>query len=130
LIVIDASAALELLLQTQKGMAVGDLALTTHERMHAPHLIDIEVTQTLRRLTLGKNLTVKRAEEALVDFSMLAVERHEHRSLMNRVWELREGLTAYDAVYVALAEALDAPLLTCDARLSRAHGHRARITVV
>jgi len=130
LIVIDASAALELLLQTQKGMAVGHLALTTHERMHAPHLIDIEVTQTLRRLTLGKNLTVKRAEEALVDFSMLAVERHEHRSLMNRVWELREGLTAYDAVYVALAEALDAPLLTCDARLSRAHGHRARITVV
>ena len=130
MIVIDASAALELLLQTQKGMAVGDLALTTHERMHAPHLIDIEVTQTLRRLTLGKNLTVKRAEEALVDFSMLAVERHEHRSLMNRVWELREGLTAYDAVYVALAEALDAPLLTCDARLSRAHGHRARITVV
>ena len=130
MIVIDASAALELLLQTQKGMAVGHLALTTHERMHAPHLIDIEVTQTLRRLTLGKNLTVKRAEEALVDFSMLAVERHEHRSLMNRVWELREGLTAYDAVYVALAEALDAPLLTCDARLSRAHGHRARITVV
>ena len=130
MIVIDASAALELLLQTQKGMAVGDLALTTHERMHAPHLIDIEVTQTLRRLTLGKNLTVKRAEEALVDFSMLAVERHEHRSLMNRVWELREGLTAYDAVYVALAEALDAPLLTCDARLSRAHGHRARITAV
>ena len=130
MIVIDASAALELLLQTQKGMAVGDLALTTHERMHAPHLIDIEVTQTLRRLTLGKHLAVNRAEEALVDFSMLAVERHEHRSLMNRVWELREGLTAYDAVYVALAEALDAPLLTCDARLSRAHGHRARITAV
>ena len=130
MIVIDASAALELLLQTQKGMAVSDLALATHERLHAPYLIDIEVTQTLRRLTLGKHLAVNRAEEALVDFSMLAVERHEHRSLMNRVWELREGLTAYDAVYVALAEALDAPLLTCDARLSRAHGHRARITVV
>jgi predicted nucleic acid-binding protein len=130
LIVIDASAALELLLQTPKGVAVGDLALATEERLHAPHLIDVEVAQTLRRLTLGKNLTASRAEEALADFGLLALERHEHYSLMSRAWELREGLTAYDAIYVALAEALDAPLLTCDAKLSRAHGHSARITLI
>ena len=130
MIVIDASAALELLLQTPKGIAVGDLALANQERLHAPHLIDIEVTQALRRLTRTRNLTVKRADEALIDFSLLALERHEHRGLMSRVWELREGLTAYDGVYVALAEALDAPLLSCDAKLSRAHGHRAQITVI
>lgn len=130
MIVIDASALLELLLQTEKGIVVSDVVLSPEERLHAPHLIDIEVTQTLRRLTLSKSLTVRRAEEALSDFGGLSVERHDHRDLMARVWQLREGLSAYDGVYVALAEALDAPLLTCDARLSRAHGHRARITTI
>jgi predicted nucleic acid-binding protein len=130
LIVIDASAALELVLQTDKGTQVGALVLAPEERLHAPHLIDIEVTQTLRRLTQVKGLTVRRAEEALSDFSDLAIERHDHRDLIRRVWELRDALTAYDGVYVALAEALDAPLLTCDGKLSRAHGHNAQITAL
>jgi predicted nucleic acid-binding protein len=129
LIVIDASAVLELLL-TERGRAVGERALAVAERLHAPHLIDIEVVQTVRRLTLAKALTVRRAEETLTDFAALSVERHDHRTLIPRVWQLRDGLTAYDGAYVALAEALDAPLLTCDARLARAHGHRARVTAL
>jgi len=130
LIVIDASAVLELVLQTPKGIAVSERVLSPQERLHVPHLIDIEVTQTLRRLTLAKALTARRAEEALTDFSQLTLERHDQRDLIRRVWQLREGLSAYEGVYVALAEALDAPLLTCDAWLSRTHGHRARITAI
>jgi len=130
LIVIDASAALELVLQTVKGTQVGVLALAPEERLHSPHLIDIEVAQTLRRLTQAKGLTVRRAEQALSDFSNLAIERHDYRDLIWRVWKLRDALTVYDGVYLALAEALDAPLLTCDGKLSRAHGHNARITAL
>lgn len=130
MIVIDASAVLELVLQTDKATQVSDLALAPQERLHAPHLIDIEVTQTLRRLTQSKGLTVRRAEEALADFSSLAIERHDHRDLVPRVWQLRDALTAYDGAYLALAEALNAPLLTCDSKPSRAHGHHARITTV
>jgi len=75
-------------------------------------------------------ITLATAEQAFDDFSNLVIERHEHRSLLPRVWELRDSLTAYDAAYVALAEALDAPLLTCDAKLAGARGHRATIELV
>jgi predicted nucleic acid-binding protein len=128
--VIDASAALEWLLQTDKGIRVGDAALAPEQRLHAPHLIDVEVTQTLRHLTRSKAITVRRAEEALADLSALAVERHSHRDLIPRVWELRDALSAYDASYIALAEALDTSLLTCDGKLARSHGHHARIVAV
>ena len=130
MIVLDASAALELLLQTAKGGQIAEVALASDERLHAPHLIDVEVTQTLRRLTQGRSLAVDRAEAALADFRLLAVVRHDHRDLVDRAWELRDAMTAYDGVYVALAEALDAPLLTCDGKLARSHGHRARITIL
>jgi predicted nucleic acid-binding protein len=95
--------------------------------MHAPHLLDIEVTQVLRRLVQRKEIAIARAEQALHDLAHLLIERHEHRALVPRVWQLRDSLTAYDAAYVALAEALEAPLLTCDAKLAGAHGHRATI---
>jgi predicted nucleic acid-binding protein len=128
--VIDASAVLELLLLTSKAAQLEALVLIPGEQLHAPHLLDVEVTQTLRRLVLAKELSARRAEQALDDYSQLVIERHAHRDLIQRAWQLKDSLTAYDAVYVALAEALDAVLLTCDGRMARSHGHRARIQLV
>jgi predicted nucleic acid-binding protein len=130
LIVLDASAAVELVLGTSRAALIAARALDPAERLHAPHLIDIEVAQVLRRLTLARELTPERAELALADFLSLAIERHVHRALIPRIWTLRSAMSAYDASYVALAEALAAPLLTCDEKLSRSHGHGARIELV
>lgn len=105
-------------------------AFDASERIHAPHLLDIEVTQVLRRLVQRKEITIVRARQAFDDFAQLLVERHEHQSLLPRVWQLRDSLSAYDGAYVALAEALGAPLLTCDAKLADAHGHHATIELV
>jgi predicted nucleic acid-binding protein len=126
-IVLDASAALELLLQTPIGARVSDRALSADESLHAPHLLDVEVTQVLRRYALAGELTADRAEQALLDLADLPLTRHAHTDLISRIWSLRDSMTAYDGVYVALAEALDAPLITSDGKLSRAHGHAARI---
>jgi predicted nucleic acid-binding protein len=128
--VVDASAVLELLLGTERAERVGSRMLTADERVDAPHLIDVEITQVLRRLVRIDAVTVARAEQALDDFGGLAIERHAHSELLARMWELRDSLSAYDAAYVALGEALDAPVVTCDKRLARAHGHRAQIEVV
>jgi predicted nucleic acid-binding protein len=130
LIVIDASALLEMLLRTVRAERLMERALEASERLHAPHLIDIEVTQALRRLVQREEVTSMRAEQALDDFGRLVIERHAHQSLTLRIWQLRESLTAYDGAYVALAEALRAPLLTCDAKLARAHGQRATIELI
>jgi predicted nucleic acid-binding protein len=130
LIVIDASALLELLLGTARAGRIALRALAPAERLHAPHLLDIEIAQALRKLVQLEDLTALRAEQALADYGSLVVDKHPHQDLLARVWALRESLTADDAAYVALAEALDAPLLTCDTRLGRSHGHRARIEVV
>ena len=130
MIVIDASALLELLLGTDRAQKVAVRALASHERLHAPHLLDIEIAQALRRLVQLKDITPRRAEQALADFVGIALERYPHRDLLARIWQLRESVTAYDGAYVALAEALDAPLLTCDAKLARSHGHSARIEIV
>jgi predicted nucleic acid-binding protein len=128
--VADASAVLELLLRTPKAEVLDELLLSDAARLHAPHLIDVEVAQTLRRLALGGDLVERRALQALDDFRGIRIERHPHGDLVRRAWQLRAALTAYDAMYVALAEALDSPLVTCDARLARAHGHRAVIQAV
>ena len=130
MIVIDASAVLELLLLTPKAAQLEALALTSGQQLNAPHLLDVEVTQTLRRLVLAGELPPRRAEQALDDYSQLVIERHSHRDLIKRAWQLKDSLTAYDAIYVALAEALDSVLLTCDGRMARAHGHHARIRLV
>jgi len=130
LIVIDASAAIELILRTELGERVEIRALDPNERLHAPYLLDLEVAQVLRRLTHLKEITPARAHEALEDFSVLVVERSAHRDLLPRIWELRDSMTAYDGAYVALAEALDAPLMTCDVRLARSHGHRATVELL
>lgn len=130
MIVIDASALLELLLRTDRAEKIEARVLAPHERMHAPHLIDVEIAQALRRLTQLKDITASRAQQALEDCAGLVIDRSSHRELLPRIWQLRDSVTAYDGAYVALAEALDAPLLTCDAKLGRSHGHRARIEVI
>jgi predicted nucleic acid-binding protein len=130
LIVIDASAVLELLLRTSRAEQLLRRVFEFSERLHAPHLLDVEVNQALRRLLKRKEIALLRAMQALEDFADLLIERHAHAWLGPRVWQLCRGLTAYDATYVALAEAMDAPLLTCDAKLARAQGHRAKIELI
>lgn len=100
------------------------------ESLHAPHLIDLEVLQVLRRYVLHGDLAPGRAQEALDDLAALPLERYSHQPFGARVWELRHNLTAYDGAYVALAEALDAPLVTADGPLARSTGHRARVEVL
>jgi predicted nucleic acid-binding protein len=129
-IVLDASAAVEWLLQTWTGARVAQRILSSGETLHAPHLLDVEVTQVFRRHVLQGAVTASRAEEALQDLLDLRVSRHPPGLFLWRVWELRDNLTAYDAVYVALAEALDATLLTCDGKLALAPGHHARVEVI
>ena len=130
MIVLDASAAVELVLRTQLAERIASRVLHPAQELHAPHLIDVEVTQTLRRLTQSAALAPARAELALADFGDLAIERHAHGALLRRIWALRAVMSAYDGAYVALAEALATPLVTCDGRLARAHGHTAEIELI
>jgi predicted nucleic acid-binding protein len=129
MIVLDASAAIEVLLQTPAGAPVAERILTAESSLHAPHLLDVEVAQVLRRFVMKKEIRAERAEQALQDLSDLPVERYSHDLLIPRAWELRHNLTAYDAVYVALAEILGATLLTRDDRIFRASGHVAHVEV-
>jgi predicted nucleic acid-binding protein len=129
-IVLDASAVLELLLGTPVGREVAERIADPGLGLHAPHLVDVEVAQALRRYLRDGEVDEAAAAQALEDLCALDVERHPHEPLLTRVWELRENLTTYDAVYVALAEALETRLLTCDGRLGRAPGMRDRVEVV
>jgi predicted nucleic acid-binding protein len=126
-IVIDASAILELLLRKSAAAAIERRLFCGRETLHAPHLLDIEVAHVLRRYALAGEMSAERGREALEDLEDLSLCRYPHHVLLPRVWELRANLTAYDAVYVALAEVLDAPLVTRDRRLAGAAGHRARV---
>jgi predicted nucleic acid-binding protein len=119
-IVIDASALLEVLLQTSAAPAITDRLFDPAETLHAPFLLDVEILQILRRYALTGQIDEARGREALADFGDLAIERYPHEPLLERAWALRENLTAYDAVYLALAEVLGAVLVTCDGRLARA----------
>ena len=130
MIVLDASAVLELLLRGASAGATAERVLRSAGSLHAPHLLDVEVVQVLRRYSRAGSLAGGRAAEALADLAALRIERHSHEWLLPRVWELRHHLTAYDAAYVALAEALDAPLLTRDRRIAAAAGHHAAIELI
>ncbi|HVA13296.1 MAG TPA: type II toxin-antitoxin system VapC family toxin [Stellaceae bacterium] len=130
MIVIDASALLDALLRTSAAKAVEDQLFAPGQTLHAPHLLDVEVAQVIRRYTASGEIDSARGRLALADLADLPLRRYPHDFLLPRIWDLRNNLTAYDAAYVALAEALDAPLLTRDRRLAAAAGHRARIELV
>jgi predicted nucleic acid-binding protein len=130
MIVVDASAMVEALLQMPAARAVGRWLFDPEQTLHAPHLLDVEVAQVIRRYAATSRIDEQRCRTAMTDLADFPIRRHPHDLLLPRIWELRHNLTAYDAAYVALAEALDATLLTRDKRLATAAGHRARVEVV
>jgi predicted nucleic acid-binding protein len=129
-IVLDASALLEFLLQTPLGVRVEARLLRDEAEFHAPHLIDVELAQGLRRLVRTGDVSSARAKEAIDDLIDLDLHRHSHTDLLRRAWTLRSNISTYDAMYVTLAEALDAPLVTCDGPLAAAPAHTARIELI
>jgi predicted nucleic acid-binding protein len=129
-IVLDASALVELLLGTEHGRSIAVRIADPTLGLHVPHLADVEVAQALRRYVKDRELDPASALAALEDLHALDLERHAHEPLLDRVWTLRENLTAYDAVYVALAEVLDTVVLSCDRKLARAPGMVRRVELV
>jgi len=130
-IVVDASALLEGLLRVSPaGDVVEKRIFEADQTVHVPHLLDLDVTQVLRRRALHGLMTVPRCRQALDDLTNLTLYRYPHDFLLPRVWELRDNVSAHDAIYVALAEYLGAPLLTRDRRLANAPGHAARIDLI
>lgn len=126
MIVVDASVVLMLLLKTGEWETLADRILDPGQTVHAPELLDLEVAQVLRRYASAGEITADRGSQALTD---LPVERYPHTWMLPGIWELRENVTAYDAAYIVLAEALGAPLLTADVRLKRAPNLRAQVEV-
>lgn len=129
MIVLDASAAVELLLNTATGQHVA-ARIDADEALHCPDLVDIEIAQTLRRLVLRSETNAERAQLALSHWTSLEVHRYPHQPFLDRIWALRDNFSAYDAAYVALAEVLRAPLITGDARLANAPGTPAKIEYI
>lgn len=127
MIVLDTSAAIDLVLAADAAAWLEAALDDAAWRVSVPHLYDVEAVATLRRLAAAGVLTDQAATSALRVLVELPSERHAHALLVERMWALRPAMTAADAAFVALAEALDAPLLTTDRRLARAHGHRARL---
>ncbi len=130
MIVLDASAILEILLRTPAAAAVEKRVFRAGETLHVPHLVDVEAAQVLRRYAAAGDVTAERGHEALSDLAAMPVTRYPHDILLPRVWDLRQNLTAHDAVYVALAELLDAPLLTRDKKLALAAHRKIRIELI
>lgn len=128
MIVADASAVLEVLLNTPTGATIASHLFAQDQTIHVPHLIDVEVAQALRRYARTKEISDSRARTAIQDYRDMPINRYPQDILLERIWELRHNFTAYDAAYIALAEALDAPLLTCDRALA-ASGHRAQVLI-
>ena len=117
MIVIDASAIVELLTLTRRGRTVADRILPEQGVIHAPHLIDLEVASVLRRLELTDAISPRAARKCLETYSQIGIKRWEHIRFISSIWELRHNLTTYDASYLVLARALDVPLITCDGSL-------------
>ncbi len=129
MIVLDASAAVDWLLQTSAGLRIEHRIYSSSESLHAPHLIDVEVAQVLRRLAREGTISAQRADEAVRDLSDLRLTRYPHFAFLPHIWRHRHNLSAYDAAYVALAEFLRVPLITRDSRLASVPGHAATIEI-
>ena len=129
MIVLDASAAVDWLLQTPAGQSIDNRIYSHNETLHAPHLLDLEVTQVLRRLALQGVVSVRRADEAVRDLVDLRITRYPHLVLLPRIWQLRHNFSVYDAAYIVLAEKLGAALVTRDAQLASASGHAAPVEI-
>ena len=126
MIIIDASAMVEALVGRESDE---ELLNALSGDVDAPHLLDVEVLSVLRGLLLGGKLAPEEADQARLDHFAFTITRHETAPLAERMWQLRHQFTSYDANYLALAEALQAPLYTCDAKLAT-RGHNAQIHLV
>jgi predicted nucleic acid-binding protein len=119
-IVLDASAAIDWLLQTPVGQQIESRIFSRGESLHAPHLLDLEIAQVLRKLVRESVVTAQREDQALQDLLSLRVTRYPHFIFLPQIWQLRHNFSAYDAAYLTLAEKLGATLITRDARLASA----------
>jgi predicted nucleic acid-binding protein len=128
-IVLDASAAVDWLLQTSAGRQIEKRICVRNESLHAPHLLDLEAGQVLRRLVRETVISAPRAEEAIQDLGDLRVTRYPHFVFLSCIWQLRHNLSVYDAAYVVLAEKLGATLVTRDASLASASGRAVAVEV-
>ena len=122
MIVVDASVVVDVLLCSDAGIELEERLFEGNDSLHAPHMLDVEVAHALRRYVARGDLDQGQGRNALADLAAMSIERHGHQPLLARIWQLRHNLTAYDAAYLALAERLDAPLLTLDSGLASAAG--------
>ena len=130
MIVPDASVVVEVLLQTPAAVAIEGTLFDAAESLHAPALLDVEIAQVLRRYVRVRDLSPARAATAVDVLVRFPITRYAHEPLLGRIWMLCDAMTAYDAAYVALAEGLDATLLTRDAKLARAARRHARVELL
>ena len=130
MIVLDASAVVALVAEPRTATAAIRSRLRADPDIHVPHLVDAEVTNALRRKLLSGQLDALRARRAIRRLTVMRLVRWQQTALLDRALALRDRLSAYDAIYVAMAEVTGATLVTRDARLARAGGHRARVEVV
>jgi len=127
MIVLDASLVVELLSNGPRADSIRREMAASNESFLVPHLLDVEATSALRSMVAGRRFDLHSSEEFLVGLAALPAERYSHLPLLGRIWELRHNFTAYDAAYIALAEATDSILYTCDGKLCK--GHRARVAL-
>ena len=130
MIVPDASVIADLLLNTAGATRIRSRIFDARETLHAPGVLDLEVAQVLRRHAARRVISPHRGRWSIALLQLFPITRYPHEMLLGRIWQLRDNLTAYDAAYVALAEALNAILLTRDSRIARATGHQAQIEVI
>ena len=125
MIVLDASVVVELITRGPLADSIRSKLAGSYDSIVVPHLIDVEVMNALRGLTAGHRIDSHHCGQLLAQLAALSAERYSHTPLLRRIWELRHNFTAYDATYIALAEATGSVLYTCDEKLRS--GHRARV---